>query len=87
MGAFAFGCPDTRHALPLPPRSRIPHDFSTDAAALRDEMKALRDENAGLEKDVATLKTQNKAIVEQNAQLVKEMKALKALVMKMASKR
>lgn len=60
---------------------------AADAAALRDEMKALRDENAGLENDVATLKTQNKAIVEQNAQLVKEMKALKALVMKMASKR
>lgn len=60
---------------------------AADAAALRDEMKALREENAGLENDVATLKTQNKAIVEQNAQLVKEMKALKALVMKMASKR
>lgn len=59
---------------------------AADAAALRDEMKALRDKNAGLENDVATLKTQNKAIVEQNAQLVKEMKALKALVMKMTSK-
>ena len=58
-----------------------------DSTNLRNEMKALREENAGLEKDIATLKTQNQAMADQNAQLVKEMKALKALVMKVSAKK